>query len=80
MHRRHLLTVDLAHNFVLACRRCNNSKSDALAEVDALDRWIERYKLHGHRIELEAALIGLPADANASARVAVWAYERDSHR
>jgi hypothetical protein len=68
---------DLAHNFVLACRRCNNAKSDDLAEVDALDQWIERNKLHGHKIELEAASIGLPADANASARVAVWAYERE---
>lgn len=63
---------------MLACRRCNNSKSDALAEVDALDQWIERNKLHCQRIELEAASIGLPADANASARVAVWAYERET--
>lgn len=69
---------DLAHNFVLACRRCNNAKSDDLAEVDALDQWIERNKLHAHRIEIEAASIGLPADANASARVAVWAYERET--
>lgn len=67
---------DLAHNFVLACRRCNNAKSDDLAEGDALDRWIERNKTHGHRIESEAALTGLPVDANASAHVAVWAYER----
>lgn len=63
---------------MLACRRCNNAKSDDLAEGDALDLWIERNKLHGHRIELEAASIGLPADANASARVAVWSYERET--
>ena len=31
---------DLAHNFVLACRRCNANKSDNLASVEALDRWI----------------------------------------
>jgi len=68
---------DLAHNFVLACRRCNGAKSDDLAEGEALDRWIERNKAHWQRIETEAASIGLPADTNASARVAAWAYERE---
>ncbi len=71
---------DLAHNFVIACRRCNGAKSDDLAQVDALDRWIERNKSYGSRIEIEAASIGLPADANASARVAAWAYEREGPR
>ena len=65
---------DLAHNFVLACRRCN----DDLAKPDALERWIDRNKAHGHRIGMEAALIGLRADENASARVAAWAYERET--
>jgi diadenosine tetraphosphate (Ap4A) HIT family hydrolase/5-methylcytosine-specific restriction endonuclease McrA len=68
---------DLAHNFVLACRSCNGRKSDDLAMVEALDRWVERNKTYGHKIVAEAELIGLPIDANASARVAAWAYARE---
>ena len=67
---------DLAHSFVLACRRCNADKSDDLAPVEALDRWIERNKIHGERIAAQAKAIGLPNDARVSARVAAWAYER----
>ena len=52
-------------------------KSDDLAKHEALDRWIDRNKAHGHRIGVEAALIGLRADEKASARVAAWAYERE---
>ena len=54
---------DLAHNFVLACRRCNAYKSDNLASVEVLDRWIERNTIHGGRIVTEANAIGLPNDA-----------------
>ncbi len=67
---------DLAHNFVLACRRCNAGKSDNLATVEALDHWIERNTTHGSRIATEANAIGLPNDARVSARVAAWAYDR----
>ena len=67
---------DLAHNFVLACRRCNAYKSDNLASVEALDRWIERNTIHGGRIVTEANAIGLPNDARVSSRVTAWAYER----
>ena len=70
---------DLAHNFVLACRRCNGVKGDDLAKPEALERWIDRNKTHGHRIGVEAALIGLRANENASARVAAWAYEREKN-
>ncbi len=54
---------DLAHNFVLACRRCNADKRDNLAPVEALDRWIERNIVHGDRLATQANLIGLPAEA-----------------
>lgn len=67
---------DLAHNFVLACRRCNSKKSDNLAPSEALDRWLERNTIRGDRLVAEANAIGLPCDARISAKVAVWAYER----
>ena len=67
---------DLAHNFVLACRRCNANKSDNLACVEALDRWIQRNNILGDRITNHSNGIGLPNDARVSARVAAWAYEQ----
>lgn len=66
---------DLAHNFVLACRRCNGNKSDALAAEEALHRWLERNATHGTRLGDEALRMGLSADANASLRIAAWAYQ-----
>ncbi len=68
---------DLAHNFVLACRPCNSAKSDELAGQTALGRWIERNCLYGEKLEAAAKMIGLPADANASAHITAWAYERE---
>ena len=67
---------DLAHNFVLACRRCNADKSGNLGSVEALARWIERNNNHGNRIANKANAIGLPNDARVSARITAWAYER----
>ncbi|HEY5743169.1 MAG TPA: HNH endonuclease domain-containing protein, partial [Terrimicrobiaceae bacterium] len=67
---------DLAHNFVLTCRRCNADKSDNLAPAEALDQWIERTTIHGARIATQASVIGLPNDACVSRRVTAWAYER----
>jgi hypothetical protein len=65
---------DLAHNFVLACRACNGRKSDSLASVDDLGRWIERNRKFEHQISERANAIGLPCNAEASAKVASWAY------
>ena len=65
---------DLAHNFVLACRACNGNKSNKLASVDDLGRWIERNCEFEHQISERANAIGLPCNAEASAKVAAWAY------
>jgi len=35
-------SIDLGHNFVLACERCNGAKSDMLAAPEHLDRWLCR--------------------------------------
>ena len=67
---------DLAHNFVLACRRCNADKSDKLAPSEAWDLWIKRNTIHGARIVSQANAIGLPNDESVSTRVTAWAYER----
>jgi len=39
--------VDLGHNFVAACRDCNTAKSDTLAAVDHLNRWVAMVDEHG---------------------------------
>ena len=67
---------DLAHNFVLACRRCNADKSGNIGSVEVLARWIERNNIHGNRIANRANAIGLPNDVSVSARITAWAYER----
>lgn len=65
---------DLAHNFVLACPACNGKKSDNLASVEDLGRWIERNREFENQISERANAIGLPCNAEASAKVAEWAY------
>lgn len=65
---------DLAHNFVLACRACNGRKSDDLAVIADLDRWIERNREFGERITATANAIGLAVDAGVTAKIATWAY------
>lgn len=65
---------DLAHNFVLACQPCNGRKSDSLANIDDLGRWIERNREFEQVIKEKADAIGLPCNAAVSAKVATWAY------
>jgi len=66
---------DLGHNFVLAHAKCNSAKSDLLADVPHLTRWIERNDRDG------AALANLfdekrvLHDKDTTLRVADWAYE-----
>lgn len=64
---------DLAHNFVLACRACNSRKSDSLANVEDLARWIERNRKFEREIQERADAIGLPANSATSAKIAAWA-------
>jgi 5-methylcytosine-specific restriction endonuclease McrA len=68
--------TDLGHNFVLAHSRCNNAKSDHLAAEPHLLAWTVRNR--GHDSELLERLhdAGLPANRQASFRIAEWAYEQ----
>jgi 5-methylcytosine-specific restriction endonuclease McrA len=65
---------DLAHNFVLAHPACNRSKSDALAGMPHLERWLERLLRHADDLAAIGASAGMTADDQAVAHVAAWAY------
>lgn len=71
---------DLAHNFVLAHASCNRSKSDALAALPHLERWLERTNKHADDLAEIGQSAGMVADTNTTNRVAAWAYgnSRDS--
>jgi hypothetical protein len=65
---------DLIHNFVLAHPACNRSKSDTLAALPHLERWLEHITKH-HDALLEIGYVaGRPADQVASRAVAAWGY------
>ena len=66
--------LDLGHNFVLAHRSCNSSKSDLLAAEDHLANWAERNRVSqemlGERFDRSKVL----HDWSASRQIADWAY------
>ena len=66
--------LDLGHNYVLAHKGCNSSKSDRLAAEEHLDRWAERS--HARRDELEEGFRerSVLTDWPATRQVAHWAY------
>ena len=67
--------VDLAHNFVLAHARCNDSKSNLLASAEHLERWwirnAERERILTERFTEQR----LVHDLAASRQITRWAYE-----
>jgi hypothetical protein len=65
---------DLAHNFVLAHRGCNNAKSDHLAFEKHLEAWVERNTSRRDELEQRYSVSAVVHDANTSARIATWAY------
>ncbi len=71
--------VDLAHNFVLADDGCNSRKSDLLADVPFLERWLRRNE--DAKDELTASFIArhLPFDFDVSRQVTRWAYAQVEH-
>jgi hypothetical protein len=71
-----LYPSNLGHNFVLADRRCNEDKSDLLADVSHLQRWRERNQSIGQRLAGAFVSHGVIADLDASRGIVRWAYER----
>ncbi len=66
---------DLGHNFVLAHQRCNSSKSDTLAGLPHLERWVERNQLHGEVLGSRFDDLRIPHDQRLVQRVATSLYE-----
>lgn len=68
--------VDLGHNFVLACRACNENKRDHLAATSVLSRWKSTNIDAGEGLSEALLSRGLPGDRHRALTVARWAYEQ----
>lgn len=69
-----LYSRDLAHNFVLAHPTCNRSKSDTLAGLPHLERWLERMFKQADALAEIGISAGVTADVGTTQRVAAWGY------
>ena len=67
---------DLIHNFVLACPKCNRSKSDSLAAQNHLDKWYELINQNTNSIEKIGEKAGIKTDLRASLTIVKWAYKK----
>lgn len=65
---------DLAHNFVLAHPSCNRSKSDTLAALPHLERWLERLHDKGDALAEIGSAAGFQTDRLVTRQVGAWAY------
>jgi len=72
--------VDLGHNFVVVHSRCNLAKSDHLAAMPHLERWVQRNREHRYDLDLILEDAGLPSDGGVSLRVTRWAYGQVADR
>ena len=66
---------DLAHNFVLAHPQCNRSKSDSLAGMTHLERWLHRMSKRSTQLSEIGASAGVAVDGRTMHRVAAWGYK-----
>jgi len=71
-----LYSLDLGHNFVLAHRSCNSSKSDLLAAEEHLERWTERTRTCRDELQKGFDRLQVLHDWTASRKIARWAYRR----
>ena len=67
-------SLDLGHNFVLAHKGCNSSKSDLLAAEEHLERWAERSRSCREELEEGFDKRRILHDWPATRRIARWAY------
>ncbi|QDZ26568.1 HNH endonuclease [Noviherbaspirillum sp. UKPF54] len=65
---------DLAHNFVLAHPGCNRSKSDTLAALPHLERWLERLQAKSDALAEIGTAAGFLTDSRVARQVGAWAY------
>lgn len=73
--------VDLGHNFVLAHQSCNGSKSDRLAAVEHLERWVGVVAGSGERLRQAFDQRRILHDLPTTLRITDWAYQQhgDAH-
>ena len=69
-------SLDLGHNFVLACEVCNGQKRDMLAAPIHLKRWLIRNEVNASGMSDYFTANTLPNDAEGSLLIAKWAYGR----
>ncbi len=69
-----IYSLDLGHNFVLAHRGCNSSKSDLLAAEEHLERWTERNRTRRDELQEGFDQLRILHDWPASCQIARWAY------
>lgn len=69
-------SLDLGHNFVLACGGCNGKKGDMLAAPRHLDAWLGRNEERDKDLREYFDARHLPHDRAGSLLVAKWAYGR----
>ena len=65
---------DLAHNFVLAHPACNRSKSDTLAALPHLERWLEYITRNDASLQEIGAEAGRTVNLESTRAVARWGY------
>lgn len=65
---------NLVHNLVLADRRCNSAKSDALAGTEHWRRWLSHTQTNDRYLAAIGAANALPTDLDAAMHVASWCY------
>ena len=67
---------DLAHNFVLAHRGCNNDKRDMLAARQHLIRWVDRNRVDRAAIAQHSEAKTFRHDLSSTIQIAHWAYSQ----
>jgi 5-methylcytosine-specific restriction endonuclease McrA len=65
---------DAIENLVLACERCNSSKTDYLATPSLVDNWLSHIKTHGAALSSIADTTNLDSDAHRTIRLAQGKY------
>ncbi len=74
-----LYALDLGHNFVLAHKGCNSSKSDLLAAEEHLERWMHRSQVYKHELEDGFDQLNVLHSWPTTHSIARWAYHQ-SHQ
>lgn len=67
---------DTVHNFVVADKKCNGAKSNFLADIPFLEKWLDRNSEYEQHIHNLSENIGIISNLESSHNIAQWAYQR----